>query len=255
MMRYGFPLLMALTAMLLQAKLLQAKPLQAETFKDYHAVYRILPVRGEKPIGEHRVTQRWDQQHSRYVQQASIAFSWRVLLNTHHYRYQDEVFYGVDNSLSYRISEDNDGNTRTVKGEMPAKAAGLTLNIADQQGNRQKSIDKTQFEYTLFSLRFPIPCHSTLVGTERSEQVLVPISGDIVLTQSRYVSMTDLHLPGIAKPFNDLCLIETTDSSTGISRHSWINRDGYLVYEISADYRLLLVEEASNLPSNYRGKP
>ncbi|MFZ1874348.1 MAG: hypothetical protein WAU54_16445 [Chania sp.] len=245
MIRYGVSLLMVLTA----------TPLQAQPVNDYQAVYRILPLQGETPIGEQRVAQRWDRQHNRYVQQASIEFSWKILLSTHQYHYQDEVFYGVDNSLSYSLHENNDGKTRTVTGELSERSPTLLLNIDDGQGKRQKSIDKTQFDYSLFALRFPIPCSPQLVGSQIRARSLVPISGDIVSTVSSYVGMTDLRLPGVAEPFNDLCLIETTGSSKEMNRHSWVNRDGYLVYQISANYRLLLVEAASNLPSNNREKP
>lgn len=232
-----------------------AMPLLAEPVNDYQAVYRILPLQGETPIGEYRVAQRWDRQHSHYVQQASIAFSWKVLLSTHHYRYQDEVLYRLDNSLSYRLQEDNDGKTRMVKGELPAQAAALTLSIDDEQGKRQKTVAKSQFDYTLFALRMPIPCGPQLIGSQHSVRSLIPISGDIASTLSRYVGMTQLSLPGVATPLSDLCLIETTGSSKEMTRRSWVNRDGYLVYEISANYRLLLVAEASNLPSNHREKP
>lgn len=243
-MRYRAPLLMALIAL----------PLRAQPINDYQAVYRILPLQGDTPMGEYRVAQRWDRQHNRYVQQASIAFSWQILLSTHQYRYQDEVLYGVDNSLSYRLHEDNDGKVRTVKGELDNQAAALILDIDDGQGKRQKNIAITQFDYTLFALRFPIPCSPQRVGTQRRARSLVPISGDIATSLSRYVDITSLRLPGVAKPFSDLCLIETTGGSKEMNRHSWVNRDGYLVYEVSANYRLLLVPEASNLPSNHREK-
>ncbi|CAM4209535.1 hypothetical protein [Serratia silvae] len=244
MMRYLFPLVVALIAM----------PLQARPFNDYLAVYRILPLQGETPIGEYRVAQRWDAQRNHYVQQASITFSWRILLSTHHYRYQDEVWYGLDNSLSYRLHEDNDGKIRTVKGELPAQGAALTLNINDQQGNRQIIIEKNQFDYTLFALRFPTPCNPQLTGSQRRVRSLAPISGDIASSLSRYLGMTDLRLPGLTEPFNDLCLIETTSSSKQSNRRSWVDRDGYLVYETSASYRLLLVPEASHLPPNHQEK-
>ncbi|WP_431222430.1 hypothetical protein ACQ86O_19170 [Serratia sp. L9] len=232
-----------------------ALPLQAQPVKDYRAVYHILPLQGETPIGEYRVTQRWDQQHKRYVQQASIAFSWKVLFSTRHYQYQDEVIYGLDNSLSYTLQENNDGKSRTVQGELPAQGAVLTLNIVDKQGNSRKTIDKTQFDLTLFALRFPIPCSAQLTGTQRRARMLIPISGEVAFGLSRYVGITDLRLPGVAERFNDLCLIESTGNNQEMNRHSWVNRDGYLVYEISANYRLLLVPEASNLPSNHQEKP
>lgn len=244
-MHHGLPLLIAAIAL----------PLQAQPANDYQAVYHILPLQGETPMGEYRVAQRWDRQHNRYVQQASITFSWKILLSTHQYRYQDEVLYGLDNSLSYSLHEDNNGTVRTVKGEMPKQAAALILDIEDEKGKKQKSVAKTQFDYTLFALRFPTPCSPQLVGTQRSARSLVPISGDIVTTLSRYADMTSLHLPHRATPFNDLCLIVTTGSSQEMNRSSWVDRDGYLVYEISANYRLLLVPEASNLPSNHQEKP
>jgi hypothetical protein len=245
MMRYLSPLVVALTAM----------PLQARPLNDYQAVYRILPLQGETPIGEYRIAQRWDAQHNHYEQRASITFSWQVLLSTHHYRYQDEVRYGADNSLSYRLHEDNDGKIRTVQGELPAQGTALTLNIDDKQGKRQKTIEKNQFDYTLFALRFPTPCSPQLTGSQRRVRSLAPISGDIDSSLSRYLGMTDLRLPGLAESFNDLCLIETTGSGKESNRHSWVNRDGYLVYETSASYRLLLVPRASNLPPNHQEKP
>lgn len=232
-----------------------ALPLQAQPVKDYRAVYRILPLQGDTPIGEYRVAQRWDQQHKRYVQQASIAFSWKVLFSTHRYQYQDEVVYGLDNSLSYSLQENNDGKIRTVQGELPAQGAALTLSIVDKQGSSRKTIDKTQFDLTLFALRFPIPCSAQLTGTQRRARMLIPISGEVAFGLSRYVGISDLRLPGVAEPFNDLCLIESTGNNQAMNRHSWVNRDGYLVYEISANYRLLLVPEASNLPSNHQEKP
>lgn len=237
------------------AVMLIATPLLARPFNDYHAVYRILPLQGETPIGEYRVAQRWDALRNRYVQQANITFSWQILLSTHYYLYQDEVLYGLDNSLSYRLYEDNDGKIRTVKGELSAPASALTLNIKDQHGSRQKIIGKNQFDYTLFALRFPIPCHPQLTGSQHQVRSLAPISGDIASNLSRYLGMTDLRLPGLAEPFNDLCLIETIGSSKQSSRHSWVDRDGYLVYETSASYRLLLVPEASHLPPNHQEKP
>ncbi len=244
-MRYLSPLLVALIAM----------PLQAQPVKDYRAVYRILPLQGETPIGEYRVAQRWDSQHNRYVQQANIAFSWKVLFSTHRYQYQDEVLYGADNSLSYTLQENNDGKKRTVIGELPAQGAAIALSISDEQGNRRKVIDKAQFDHTLFALRFPIPCSAQLTGTQRRARLLIPLSGEVAFGLSRYVGITDLRLPGVAEPLNDLCLIESTGNNKEMNRHAWVNRDGYLVYEISANYRLLLVPEASNLPSNHQEKP
>lgn len=244
LMRYLSPLLVVL-----------AMPLQAQPLNDYQAVYHILPLRGETPIGEYRVSQHWDAQQRHYVQRASIAFSWQVLLSTHHYRYQDEVWYGVDNSLSYRLYEDNDGKIRSVKGELPKQAAVLMLSIDDQQGKRQQAIEKTQFDDTLFALRFPTPCGAQQPGSQRRNRFLVPISGAVELHLSRYLGITDLRLPGVAEPFNNLCLIETTGSNKEAHRSSWINRDGYLVYETSANYRLLLVPLASHLPSNQQEKP
>ncbi|TQI80545.1 hypothetical protein FHU10_4584 [Serratia fonticola] len=243
---------LTLTPMLLA---LIAMPLQAAPVKDYHAVYHILPLQGETPIGEYRVAQRWDAKHERYVQRASIAFSWKVLFSTHRYQYQDEVQYGADNSLSYTLQENNDGKSRMVSGELPAKGTALALNISDQQGNSRKTIDKAQFDLTLFALRFPAPCTAERIGTQRRARLLIPISGEVALGLSRYVGITDLRLPGVAEPLKDLCLIESTGNNKEMNRHSWVNRDGYLVYEISANYRLLLVPEASNLPSNHQEKP
>jgi hypothetical protein len=244
MRRYLTPLLLALATM----------PLQAQPLNDYQAVYRILPLRGDTPIGEYRIAQRWDEQHRQYVQLASIAFFWQVLLSTHHYRYQDEVRYGADHSLSYRLYEDNDGEIRRVEGEFPVQATALTLSIDDKQGQRQQTVEKTRFDYTLFALRLPVPCGPQLAGSQRRVRLLAPISGDISFTLSRYVGITTLHLPGL-EPLKDLCLIETTGSSKAMNRQSWVNRDGYLVYEIAANYRLLLVPQASSLPSNHREKP
>lgn len=244
-MRYLSPLLMAWIIL----------PLQARPLNDYQAVYHILPLQGETPIGEYRVAQHWDAQHRHYVQRASIAFSWRVLLSTHHYRYQDEVRYGVNHSLSYSLYEDNDGEIRTVKGELPEQAMALTLSIDERRGEKHKTIEKTQFDRTLFALRFPTPCHSKLTGRQHQVRLLAPISGDISTVLSRYVGITMLRLPGISEPLNDLCLIATTGSSKAMNRRSWVNRDGYLVYEIAANYRLLLVPQASHLPSNHQEKP
>lgn len=232
-----------------------AMPLQAQPVKDYQAVYQILPLKGEKPIGEYRVAQRWDAQHNRYVQQASIAFSWKVLLSTHHYRYQDEVFYGTDNSLSYSIYEDNDGKTRTVRGSLPAQATVLTLAVEDSNGKSQKTVAKDQFDYSLFALRFPGRCNPQLTGTQRSARLLIPISGDVGVGLNRQVAFSELQLPSVKHPLRDLCQLESTGSDKEMNRQSWINRDGYLVYEVAARYRLLLVPEASHLPSNYQEKP
>ncbi|MEB7885485.1 hypothetical protein [Serratia fonticola] len=245
MMRYLFPLVVTLIVM----------PLQARPLNDYHAVYHILPLQGETPIGEYRVAQRWDAQRHLYVQQASITFSWQVLLSTHHYRYQDEVDYGANGNLSYRLHEDNDGKIRMVMGVLPAQSTTLTLHIDDNQGTTQKTIAKSQFDYTLFALRFPTPCGPHLTGKQRRVRSLFPISGDIDSSLIRYLGMTDLHLPGVAGSFNDLCLIETTGNGKERNRLSWVNRDGYLVYETSASYRLLLVPLASHLSPNHQEKP
>lgn len=228
------------------------KPTQAKSnppLKDYLAVYQILPLRSDKPIGEYRVTQRWLPESHSYLQQVRIEFSWQVLLASHTYTYRDEVHYSTDNGLTYRIDENNDGKIRQISGAMPSLNKALTISTKTVAGTQHLVIDSSSFDYTLFALRFPKPCLPEMIGTQSTARMLVPASGKIGISQSHYVSITDLTLPNASSPTSDLCLIETQSEHKEMARRSWVNKDGYLVYDIAENYRLRLLPEASRLPS------
>ncbi|WP_148654785.1 hypothetical protein [Serratia rubidaea] len=235
--------------------LLAAAPLSATPRPDYQAVYHILPLRGDTPIGEYRVSQRWQPDSNSYLQQASIQFRWRVLLSSHQYRYRDEVRYGVDGGFSYRIEEDNDGRTRQVSGGWQPGAQALTLTVRrDQQPPETLTVAKATFDFPLFALRFPKPCAPQQAGTRSSQRMLMPIDGEVVQTESHYVGVGELTLPGDGVATPGLCQIVSSGQRRDANHRTWINRDGYLAYEISADYRLRLVPEASHLPPNVQEK-
>lgn len=234
--------------------LIAAAPLSAAPRPDYQAVYHILPLRGDVPIGEYRVSQRWQPDSNSYLQQASIQFRWRVLLRSHQYRYRDEVRYGADGGFSYRIEEDNDGKTRQVSGRWRPNERALTLATRYERRQEAKTVAKETFDFPLFALRFPNPCSPQQAGTQRSHRMLMPIDGEVVQVESRYVDVGDFTLPGDSAVTIGLCQIVSSGPRRDANHRSWVNRDGYLVYEISADYRLRLVPEASHLPPNVQEK-
>ncbi|MFI8416338.1 hypothetical protein ACQKDS_08235 [Serratia sp. NPDC078593] len=230
----------------------QASP--AVPMRDYLAVYQILPLKSDKPIGEYRISQRWLPERLVYQQRASINFSWQILLSTHQYHYRDEVLYGLDNSLSYHISENNDGKVRLVDGTLRPSDYAVTIDSQTDGHAQTIAVEKSAFDLSLFALRFPTPCTAEQIGSRPRVRWLIPVSGEVGISNSHYVGFGDLLLPNSTTPLKDLCQIVSTGNRKEMNRRAWINRDGYLVYEISADYRLRLVPEASRLPSNVQEK-
>lgn len=215
--------------------------------QDYQAQYQILPLKNTKVFGVYRVSQFWQPESGNWLQRATISFSIKTLLSTHHYDYSDEVIYSGDKALSYWLKENDNGNIRQVTGKPDNTQAQLNLTISSKNGDKQLGIRNADFDYTLFALRFPSRCASLSTGTTYTTRVMVPMTGEITSAQTRYLGIQPVTLPGDTEPRQDLCLIEIIDCDKKMLSQSWMNVDGYLVYAIYPNYRLLL-PQASILP-------
>ncbi|MDH2371881.1 hypothetical protein [Providencia rettgeri] len=216
--------------------------------QDYQAQYQILPLKNTEVFGVYRVSQFWQPESGNWLQRATISFSIKTLLSTHHYDYSDEVIYSGDKSLSYWLKENNNGAVCQVAGKPDNDKGQLNLTINSKNGNKQQSISNTDFDYTLFALRFPSRCASLSTGTTYTTRVMVPMTGEIISAQTRYLGIQSVTLPGDTEPRQDLCLIEIIGSDKKMLSQSWMNADGYLIYAIYPNYRLLLSHQTSILP-------
>lgn len=214
----------------------------------YQAQYQILAPDSATSLGIYSISQVWQPESKNWLQRGTISFRIKTLLTNYHYDYSDEVIYSGNKMLSYRLKENDNGTVRQVTGESDNVLPQLNLTLHGKKGKTQQSISNTDFDYTLFALRFPLPCERHPLSGTKTSRIMTPLTGEIEPVQIRYLGYQSATLPGDTVPRSDRCLIEITSSNKSMLSQSWMNAEGYLVYAIYPRYRLLLLPQVSTLP-------
>lgn len=220
----------------------------------YQAQYHILPLNNTTPLGIYSISQFWQPASENWLQRSTISFRIKAPLMTYHYDYSDEVIYSGDKTLHYRLKENDNGTVRQVTGEADNAKQHLNLTQHIESGDKKQSISNADFDYTLFALRFPLPCAQHPVNRTQTARIMTPLTGEIDPVQIRYLGYQPVTLPGDTMPRHDRCLIEIASSNKQILSQSWMNAEGYLVYAIYPRYRLLLLSQVSTLPDHSQEK-
>ncbi len=212
----------------------------------YDAHYQIWSAEGKTLLGYYQVDVQPNMATGDIVQHGKIGFSWNTLFSQGTYRYRDEVRYDSDGYIHWRIDESRDRVKRLIQGY--TSAAGATLVIVQEGQSQTLLIPAESFDYTLFDLRFPHACGKENSNKTMKARLLDPGTGKVNNVEHHYLNYSD-SVPFQA-PLNQgkYCMVETESDRKEMKRRSWLNQDGYLIYEVSSVYRIKLVPEASNLP-------
>lgn len=221
--------------------------------QSYRAYYHILRSQEPRPIGYYQVEVEALPDAQGYRQRATIHFEWKTVFTKGQYDYQDTVNWRAAKDLSYTIVENNHGKQRRVSGETDATRQLLRITMEQKGKQHTRTIPFSQFDNTLFALRFPRPCGTEqAVHQAQKTRLLEPLSGRVSQVTG-YLDRTAAPLPhGVTLPAGitaPLCLYVSTSKNKTLDRHSWLNRDGYLVYQLAPDYYLQLDPARSRLPA------
>lgn len=236
----------------------------AASYKEYSASYKLISTFNNKEIGYYRVSLNHSNSSENvadpetYTLQGEIYFEYPTLFSKNVYHYKDRVLYDSRGVVSLSI-DIQDKTPVTIKGERSAD--GSILSLRKYVLGQNKVIAQTQFnhadyDYTLFALRFPQPCNSPAANHQVKARLLNVVEWKIDRSSSSPITAENSaeYIP--TQPvagIDQACLYLIKSTNKKMNKFSWLTPDGYLLYEKTPDYILILDEDKSVLPTKASG--
>lgn len=221
---------------------------------DYSASYKLIAKKSNKEIGYYRVSITKLANTHQYQQKGEIFFTYPQWFKNSVYHYQDTVLFDEQRGVISLDIDIQDKTNLKIKGQRSQDGKQLILKKFSPERNElleEKIVNRNEYDLTLFAFRLPSPCNNTAFHPQYRAKILDVVNWRIDLFTSTHISVEEraAYTPEISWPtMANACLFSVKTSAKSGDRMSWISPEGYLIYETTPLYNMILDEESSSLP-------
>ncbi len=223
---------------------------------DYSANYRLIAKNNGKEIGFYRVSLKRLTKPHLYQQQGEIYFTYPGLLKNVVYHYKDIVLFDKQLGVISLAIDIQDKTNIKINGFRSKEGNQLILRkFSPDEDNKlleEKIVDRDEYDLTLFAFRFPKPCDNTAAAhPPYKARILDVVNWRITSFASTFIPSDKRanYIPSVSWPtISNACLFLVKSHDNKGDRISWISPEGYLIYETTSLYNMILDEGNSTLP-------
>lgn len=221
---------------------------------DYSASYKLIARQNNKEIGYYRVSITKLENTHQYQQKGEIFFTYPQWFKNIVYHYKDTVIFDEQQGVISLDIDIQDKTNLKISGQRSLDGNQLILRKFSPENNKlleEKIVKRNEYDLTLFAFRIPSPCDNKAIHSQYRAKILDVVNWRIDLFTSTHIPVEEraAYTPTISWPtMANACLFFVKTSAKTGDRMSWISPEGYLIYETTPLYNMILDEENSVLP-------